>query len=388
MLGEELVVAIGGARVVQAHQEQAGGLALVDQRTAVADVEHAVAERRRQPVQHRGAQHEVLQFRGLAREHILGEEVGDLAEFPVEALQHLGLSAVAPQRHAEQLQAHRPPFGARVGHCQLVVRELAMAIPGQEGDSLRQAEAEVVGLDLGDLSLGPQPAERQSEVLARGEGQPEFGRRGLQQNLQTRQRRRILQMLGVIHEQIHRRLAVYEGVGGCNDHQPGRRAAFDFQQLEEPRLDRAAGLFKCAKEVADEQGGLPVGSIQAQPGHRGAARRQPGSPLLQQAALAVAGGRLDQPELRVADLFEPLDQSRAVHERLPGRANLGAAIDARKLVVDAHVPRLPELGLSGRAAPRSGLSLDSGPAGSSPVTDVSIADVRDPVQSATYLEDR
>ena len=65
-IGEEMVVTPPAAYLVQRHQEQPGPLYLLEQRLTVATAGHRVAQRARQPLQHRGLEQEA-RTRSLCR---------------------------------------------------------------------------------------------------------------------------------------------------------------------------------------------------------------------------------------------------------------------------------------------------------------------------------
>ncbi len=79
-IGEQPVVAVPAALVVERHEEEVRPLDLLEHGLAIgAGPVSRVAQRSRQPVQHRRPQQEVANFRIEAREDLLGDEVQDEA---------------------------------------------------------------------------------------------------------------------------------------------------------------------------------------------------------------------------------------------------------------------------------------------------------------------
>jgi hypothetical protein len=78
-VGEQLMVAIPLAAVVQRHHKQVRRLQLAQQRGRPSGLEHGVAQRTGQPLQHRGPQQEPPQLRWLALQHLDDQIVGHMA---------------------------------------------------------------------------------------------------------------------------------------------------------------------------------------------------------------------------------------------------------------------------------------------------------------------
>jgi hypothetical protein len=107
-LAEQPVVSIPRPPGVQRHQEQVGAFQLGEDPRRVAPIEHEVAERAGQPVQHRGTQQEVALFGRQAVDHLRGEVVDHMpvtVHRPGQAREPAGRAAQG-QRH--QLETRRP----------------------------------------------------------------------------------------------------------------------------------------------------------------------------------------------------------------------------------------------------------------------------------------
>ena len=92
-------------RFVRASESSASADAVV--------LEHRVAERRAQPLEHRGAQHERLQLGRVGREHLAGEEVDDVRARAVERGDE-GVPVGRPrERQRGEVDARGPALGAR-----------------------------------------------------------------------------------------------------------------------------------------------------------------------------------------------------------------------------------------------------------------------------------
>jgi hypothetical protein len=112
-VGEQVVVAPPATHRIQWHQEQVGPLDRLQQPLAVGAAGDRIAQRPRQPLQHRGLQQEAAHRLGLALQHLLGQIV---QHEPVAARKRRhkpGDIDLPLQRQAGQLQPGHPPLGAR-----------------------------------------------------------------------------------------------------------------------------------------------------------------------------------------------------------------------------------------------------------------------------------
>jgi hypothetical protein len=167
-VGEQLVVAPPAPHLIQGDQEQVCPLHLFQQLLAVATATDGVAQRPRQPLQHRGLQQEPEDLLRLAGQHLLGEVVQDVALAAAERSHKTGRVGVVAQRQSGQLQPRRPPLGARGQVGQAARRQLQPHdLPHQHGGFFGR-EAQVALTQLGQLAAGPQPGQWQRRVGAAG----------------------------------------------------------------------------------------------------------------------------------------------------------------------------------------------------------------------------
>ena len=85
-VGEQVVVPVPVALVVQRHQEEVRALQPLEHRPAAAPLEDGVAQVAAEHVEDRCPFQEVADLVGLAGEHLVGEVVHDVAIGPGEAL--------------------------------------------------------------------------------------------------------------------------------------------------------------------------------------------------------------------------------------------------------------------------------------------------------------
>ena len=111
-VGEEVVVAIPLAAVVERDQEQVAALQRLQHGLAAVLAGDGIAQRAAQPVQDGGLQQEVPDLVGLALQHLLDQVVDDVAVVAGEAGDEAG-DVVAPlHRQRRQLERGDPPLGA------------------------------------------------------------------------------------------------------------------------------------------------------------------------------------------------------------------------------------------------------------------------------------
>ena len=96
-VGEQVVVTPPAAHLVQRHQEQAGLLHLLQHRLAIGPAGDSVAQRARQPVQHRCLQQEPAYRLALPLQHLLGQVVQHVAVAAAEGCHEPGRIRLPPQ---------------------------------------------------------------------------------------------------------------------------------------------------------------------------------------------------------------------------------------------------------------------------------------------------
>ncbi len=167
-VGEQVVVAVPPATVVQRHQEQVGPVQRLQHRLAAAALSHGVAERTAQPVEDGGTQQERLDLLGRPGQHLLDQVVDDVSGVAREAGDELGDVHAPLHRQRRQLEGGDPPLGATLQRRHVRSGELQAHHAVEVRDRLLRGEAQVRSTDLDQLASGPEPSERQRRIGAAG----------------------------------------------------------------------------------------------------------------------------------------------------------------------------------------------------------------------------
>ena len=122
-LGEQRVVAMPGAALVERRREHAAVLQSRQHRVAVRRPGERVGELGAQRVDDRRAQQEVAQLRWLAREHLADEVVADRGVGAGEVLDEVARLGMLLQRHGREAQRRRPALGAPPERREVLGRE-------------------------------------------------------------------------------------------------------------------------------------------------------------------------------------------------------------------------------------------------------------------------
>ena len=113
-VGEQVVIPIPLATVVERDQEEVPALQGLQHGLATGLAGHGIAQRTAQPVEDRGPQQEASDVVGLTLQDLFREVIDDVAIVPGEARDEAG--DVASSLHGKpcELQGGDPPFGARL----------------------------------------------------------------------------------------------------------------------------------------------------------------------------------------------------------------------------------------------------------------------------------
>ena len=232
-VGEELVVAVPPAAVVERDEEQVPAIERLERGLAPVLAGDGVAQRAGQRVEDRRLQQEAPDLFGLAVQDLLDQVVDDVAVVPGEARDEAG-DVVSPlHRERRQLERGDPALGAPLQRGDVPRGEIQPHHLVEVGGGLVGREAQVGGADLDELAPRPQAGQRQRRVGAGGDHQVDLWGQVLQQ-----ERHPVLDVGRVDH------VVVVE-----HQHDVARHRAELVEQRGEDRLDRR-WLGPCRRDSA------------------------------------------------------------------------------------------------------------------------------------------
>jgi hypothetical protein len=325
-VGEQAVVAVPAAPLVQGDQEQVGALEVLQRLLPVAAPGDRVAERAAEALEDRGVEQEVPQLSRLPLEDLPGQVVEDVAVAAAEPLDQRGRVGASPQGQGGQLQAGHPPLGAVLQRCRALLGEVQAPRLPQQGDRFLAGEPQVLRADLSQLPPGTHPRQRQRRVGAPGDHHVHAGRQVLQQEGEAPvDRVRLDDVIVVEHQgELARtgRQLVHQG----RDHGLGRRLVRGVEQREDLVLQSRVHLLDRGHHVAPQAHRVVVVGVQRDPAHR-----PPGGPgpLGEQGRLPEPRGGAHQQQLTGGRLLDPVEQARAGKDvrAAPRHAELGRQED-------------------------------------------------------------
>ena len=163
-VGEQVVVPVPVAAVVERHQEQVGPVQLLQHRLASGTTGDGVAQRSAQSVENRRVQQEGSGRRGLPVEDLLGEVVDHEAVVAGEVGDEPGTVRPALQRQRRQLQRGNPALGTPAQRVDVTRIKLEAHRAVEIGGRFVVGETQVRGPNLRQLSAGPEPGQRQRGI--------------------------------------------------------------------------------------------------------------------------------------------------------------------------------------------------------------------------------
>jgi hypothetical protein len=175
----------------------------------------------------------------------------------------------------------------------------------QQLGRLLKGEAQLALAQLGQLTAGPQPGQRQRRVSAASQHQPQRSWQVLQQEAERLVDRLGLDQVIVVQHQHDRIGHASQLVDQRGRHRLEGSRLLALQQPGDRTGNPWARPVQCGGDVAPEPHWVVVGLVQRQPGHRPLAT--PG-PVGQQGGLAEAGRGADQHQLAGHPLGQPLGQ--------------------------------------------------------------------------------
>ena len=180
-VGEEVVVAVPEAAIVERDEEEVGPIEPLEHRLPAAATGHGIAQRSGEPVHDRGLEQEAPDFIGLALEHLLGEVVDDEAVVAGEARDEPAGVVAALHRQRGELQRGDPPLGSSFESVDVVRRQVQAHRVVEVGGGLVGGEPQVGGTDLEQLAPSAKARQRQRRIGPTAEHQVDLRRQVLQQ---------------------------------------------------------------------------------------------------------------------------------------------------------------------------------------------------------------
>ena len=180
-VGEELVIAIPAAAVVERDEEQVPSIEGLEHGLAVVLAGDGIAQRAGHAGQDRGLQQEAPDTLGLTLQDLLDQVVDDVAVVPGEARDEAGDVVSTLHRERRELERGDPAFGAPlerrdIPRGQVQVHHLVEVCGG-----LVRREAQIGRADLDQFAARPQASQRQRRIGAGGDHQVDPRREVLQE---------------------------------------------------------------------------------------------------------------------------------------------------------------------------------------------------------------
>ena len=168
-VGEEVVVAVPPAAVVERDQEQVPPVQRLQHGPATAVAGDGITQRTAEPVQDGGLQKEALDRVGLPLQHLLDQVVDDVPRVSCEAGDEAADVVPALHRQRRQLEGRDPALGPTLQRRHVRIGELETHRTVEVGNGLLGREAQVGGAHLDQLAAGSKPGQRQCRVGATGD---------------------------------------------------------------------------------------------------------------------------------------------------------------------------------------------------------------------------
>ncbi len=271
-------------------------------------------------LQDRGGEQEVARVIGLLVEHLLGQEVEQVAVLGggdgMDELPPLLRRRSLAQGDLDELQGRGPALGASLelrdlGGLQWIVVDVAEQLA-----DLRLGEAQRIGPELGVAAVRLEAGELEARLDERGEHEP-AGRRRVAQDLvpeATHLGDRV-HVLPVVDDEGARfgQSLVHFGQEIRRHARPGRaRSAHLLEHRVCATTEARVALADRLDQVADVEGPVAIVAIELVPV---AGERHLALPLPQEGRLAVAGIGGDDRGAARGGIVEPVDQPRAAQRR-------------------------------------------------------------------------
>ena len=180
-VGEEMVVAVPEAPVVERDQEQVPPIEGLEHRPTAVLARHRIAERAVQPAQDRRAEQEAPDMLRLTLQDLADQVVDDEAVVAREAGDEAGDVVSSLHRERRELERRDPAFGAPLQRGDIARRQLQSHHFVEIGRGFVEREAKIGGPDLDEFAAGSEARQRQRRVGPAGDDQPDLRREVLHQ---------------------------------------------------------------------------------------------------------------------------------------------------------------------------------------------------------------
>ena len=333
-IGEQVVVAVPVATVVEGYDEQVRPLERLEHGLGVADAGDRIAERAAQPFEDRGVEQEGADGLGLADEHLLDEVVDDVPIVAREAGDEPGGVLASLQREGRELQGGDPPLGASLESGDVRGREIQSDDVVQVRRHLVEGEPEVGRAYLDELAARPQSGQRQGRVGAGADHQVHLRGKVRQEEPDVRRDRVAVGQVVVVEHQVDAHghgSQLVEERGEDRLHRRLRR----LEDRQDPRTHAGDRVVQGGRHVGPEGRGLSLRLLQRHPRHPATRGRRGVDPGGEQRRLPESRGPGDQRQPRLRADVQPLGQSWARHQATSCLRDVELGPDQRARHVDS-----------------------------------------------------
>ena len=326
-VGEQVVVAIPPALVVERDDEQVLALEGLQHQLTVGAPSQGVAKPAGQLVEHGGVEQERAHLVRLAAQNLLDKVVedepmasGERLDKPGDVSRPLGGARMGPGRQRRQLQPGRPPLGARLerGHeCGLQLQPHHLV---EEHLRFIGGEPEVRRPHLDELATRTQTRQRERRVGPSAHRQRDLRRQVLQEEGHRLMHGGPVDHVVVVERHHHGTGKDVEIVDQADQDGLGWRGAAGLQQGERVDTSLGFGGLNRGHEVGQEHSEIGVARVESQPRHS-ALHRLRRQPLRQKSGLAEPSRRRDQHEPRpfASAHAQLIGEAGARHQPVPRR---------------------------------------------------------------------
>src|SRR5215203_764490 len=314
-LGEEMVVAVPLALLVQGYYEQVGASELAQEPGGTLPARHRVAKGTRHRPQDRGFDQKLPHFLGEASQNLLSQQTDYVTAGAPERLDKGVLVLLVLQGEGGEVDPRRPPFGPLEQNREVVRADVQSHLLVQQALGFLLCEGELLGAYLAHLCPGPQPPQvqawvgpaRDDEVNVLGEVLHEEGHRPMRVFLgyELVVIEHHYNLIGQLDELVYER-------GKRGSHEPLPHGTHSNKSIGSEVLRFWHDLAQCLYYVSPQPDRIVVLLVEGDPseGHLGFFYLPPVS---QERRLPVAGRGAHDSYLEVQGVSEELEQPATDH---------------------------------------------------------------------------